>query len=229
MFGSLQQGAPNIEPSAIREDAPLTLDEEQRAVDHLKEIIASRERVVMRRLDADDLPTASISISSKFLRSRLLDPVPSAGSYRFGHLNLNPEVVHSLTDQEIGHVIDHEMAHYVQVKRNKRVSSSEKLLHPGRYLEFKEGFATFASSLTNGGVERPIKESLKRAFSGMRPDPDLAIYVKGYLRFFAIAKATSADEALGSGLDHSLAEWRDASDEANRRLGLDDAGSLFWP
>jgi hypothetical protein len=183
----------------------------------------------MRRLDADDLPPARISISSMFLRSRLLDPIPSTGSYRFGHLNLNPEVVHSLTDREIGHVIDHEMAHYVQLKRNKRVTLSEKLLHPGRYLEFKEGFATFASSLINGGVERPIKESLERAFSGMRPDPDLATYVKGYLGFFAIAKATSADEALRCGLDSSLTEWRGAAEKANRSLGLDNARSLFWP
>ena len=183
----------------------------------------------MQRLGADDLPSASISISSQFLRSRLLDPVPSAGSYRLGHLNLNPQVVHDLTDQEISHVIDHEMAHYAQLKRNKRVTLSEKLLHPGRYLEFKEGFATYASSLTNGGVERPIKKSLERAFSGMKPDPDLAVYVKGYLRFFAIAKAASADEALRCGLNSSLAEWRESSEKAEKSLGLDNTDSLFWP
>jgi len=218
-----------LETTASQVDHTMTFDEEQRAVDRLREIVTSRERVILRRLDADDLPPASISISSMFLRSRLLNPVPSAGSYRLGHLNLNPEMVHNLTDREIGHVIDHEMAHYVQLKRNKRVTLSEKLLHPGRYLEFKEGFATFASSLTNGGVERPIKESLVRAFSGMRPDPDLAIYIKGYLGFFAIAKVTSANEALRCGLDCSLAEWTHASEEANCSLGLNGTDSLFWP
>lgn len=97
-------------------ELPLTFDEEQRAIDHLGKIVASRERVMMRYLGGDDLPPASISISSRFLRSRLLDPIPSAGSYRLGHLNLNPKVVHSLTDREICHIMDHEVAHFVQLK-----------------------------------------------------------------------------------------------------------------
>lgn len=78
-------------------------------------------------------------------------------------------------------------------------------------------------------MERPIKDSLERAFSGVRPNPDLVTCVKGYLHFFAITKATSTDEALRSGLNSSLAEWKKDSEDANRSMGLDGVGSLFWP
>ncbi len=120
------------------------------------------------------------------------------------------------------------MAHYVQLKRNRRVTRLEKILHWSEYEYFKEGFATFASSLTNGGVEHPIKESLKMAFFGQRPHPDLATYVRGYLRFLAVAKATSVEEAIQHGLSCSLAEWRKVAAQAKASLGLDSIGSLFW-
>lgn len=185
-----------------------------RIKNHLDGLIAERQGTMITRLNAQDLPAPKIRVA-------FFNPTSALGSHTLGRVSIYALTIYDSTDDGIKRVIDHEIAHYVQMKRNLHARIRNKFVHPLTYDYFVEGFAVFASSLTNPWVDRQYRRSLGELFSHMKANEGRRPYVAGFARYRSIAKWKSTEYALEIGLRDSIRDWKIESRTACQQLGVE--------
>jgi hypothetical protein len=138
--------------------------------------------------------------------------------YRLGRITIAASSFYLSTDSEILRTIDHEVAHYVQFRLNRKLRLAEYF--PVGRRTFIEGFATFASRITTGTIGRPVQQGLERLLAGQKVPSSVRDYALGYFRFHTIAKTSTPDFALNVGLTNSMDEWKAESRNACAKLGI---------
>jgi hypothetical protein len=187
--------------------------EAARVKNHLETLVRQRETTMIELLGAATLPSPKIRVGFFSL-------VSDRSEYKLGRITINALDFYRSTNAEIFRTVDHEIAHYVQLSRNRHLSTLQyfPFLFGGRI--FTEGFATFASRISTGNTSRMIQIGMNLLLAGQKMPSDLKSYVIGYFRFLAIAKANTADFALNVGLTNSIKEWKTECLYACKSLGI---------
>ena len=160
------------------------------------------------------------SLKQPKVRVAFWDFLPAFGTYRLGRIAIWAYTAYALTDREIISVVDHELSHHVQHECNKHSRMWRGLFHPFQFTAFKEGFAFFASSITNGMLATQHAVALEKFWRGGKPKPAVKPYLVGYMRYLAIAKAFGVDESIRTGLGESVGGWMEKAKTACSTLGV---------
>lgn len=181
---------------------------------HLQTLVRQREGVMIDQLKATDLPQPKIDVT-------FFNPMSDRSIYLLGRILIDARSFYLSSDSEILCTIDHEIAHYVQDKRNRHIHGLQFIRHRKAFNTFTEGFATFAARITTGNIGSSTELVMIGALTKMNYIRRSDDYVVGYSRFKAIAKANSADFALHLGLEGSLSEWEAEAEASFRKLGVE--------
>lgn len=186
---------------------------------HIQTLVNQREIVMIELLKAHDLPEPKINI-------KFCDLSSNRSHYNHGQIVMDAYGFYQHTNAGIIQTVDHEVAHYVQDKRNRHVGRFRFFLRRKDTREFAEGFATFAQQITTGNIGKTAEMALVGGFRMDIPAQravvkKLANYVAGYKRFKAIAQVNSVGYALKVGLEASAAEWKTEAIQSSRKLGIE--------
>jgi len=88
---------------------------------------------------------------------------------------------------------------------------------------FREGFATYVSSITSGNLSSSTQRTIGRVESGKRWkflfQTEFLPYALGYIAYYAISKSKSEKFAISVGLYESPSIWLIKGREALAKLG----------
>jgi hypothetical protein len=178
-------------------------------------------RTMNRRIFAyqEKYETQNVSlpkVSVKFFRLRKIH----LASHNEGTITIDARMPYVYCDFEMNATFDHELTHFFQHKTNKNLSPLRNLLHRRELGRFIEGFAVFVESLDSRFLNSEVVEGVSALLGGAKPEKRVDKYTRGYLRFLAIARATSPKHALELGFSGTVGAWLKASDSAFQAIGV---------
>ena len=184
-------------------------------------IRASINRIMNRRIfiyqERYQLRDVSLpKVSIKFFRLRKMH----LASHQGRTITIDARMPYFYCDYEMSAAFDHELTHFFQHKTNKNLSPVRNLFCGRDLKRFVEGFAVFVEGLDSRFLNLDIIQGVSALLGDTKPEKRVDKYIRGYLRFLAIARATSTKVALELGYHGTVEAWLKASDSAFKALGL---------